>query len=310
MDESHQDKIRNRRVATENGLWLPPLSPEDQKKLDLLRKKPFAQRMGIAGKTPWDLIQLLLIPLVLAGIGFWFNVQLNRTSLQASERQHSSDVQIAADNRKADLKRQQDQQRESTLETYLEDMKDLLLNRGLKVSKSGDEVREVARVETLSVLRQLDPARKEILLKFLYEAQLIARKDTIIILKDADFSNVYLEDRHLSGILLMGTNLSGAYFLKAWIFDAHLNGADLSSADFRGAYLADAHLTAARLSNARLGGAYLNDADLRGADLSGAYLGGARLNGANLTGAIVTNQQLAEAETLQGAIMPDGSVHP
>ena len=45
------------------------------------------------------------------------------------------------------------------------------------------------------------------------------------------------------------------------------------------------------------------------ADLSGADLSGTNLSGANLEDAEVTKPQLEQAESLEGATMPDGSEH-
>ncbi len=44
--------------------------------------------------------------------------------------------------------------------------------------------------------------------------------------------------------------------------------------------------------------------------LTNADLRGAHLTNANLKGTQVTNEQLAQAFSLQGATMPDGSIHP
>ena len=85
-----------------------------------------------------------------------------------------------------------------------------------------------------------------------------------------------------------------------------------------------ANLQRARLSGARLRGAYLRWANLRGADLRWTDLTRASLAGANLTGAclrwaclvqadlrgaIVSEEQLAQAASLKGAILPDGTMH-
>jgi len=87
------------------------------------------------------------------------------------------------------------------------------------------------------------------------------------------------------------------------------------------------NLTKANLTGANLSGADLSQAILSGADLScyinptypttrqcvdltRANLTGADLSNANLTGAIVTSQQLSEAKSLSGTIMPNGSLHP
>jgi len=50
-------------------------------------------------------------------------------------------------------------------------------------------------------------------------------------------------------------------------------------------------------------------ADHREATLYPADLSGADLSAANLAGAIVTDEQLAQAKSLKGATMPDGTVH-
>jgi Pentapeptide repeats (8 copies) len=59
-----------------------------------------------------------------------------------------------------------------------------------------------------------------------------------------------------------------------------------------------------------LNSADLSGADLSGVNLSGADLSGANLNDTNLRGALVTQEQLDRAKSLQGATMPDGSIHP
>src|SRR5215467_3906513 len=82
---------------------------------------------GFTGKSLWDWLQLLIVPLMLAFAGFWFSLQQSEISALASQRQHDSDQKIAADNRQNDLRIALDQQRETTLKTYLDDMADLLL---------------------------------------------------------------------------------------------------------------------------------------------------------------------------------------
>jgi uncharacterized protein YjbI with pentapeptide repeats len=167
-------------------------------------------------------------------------------------------------------------------------------------------------------------------------------------LKGANLSDANLSDANLSEAELKGANLSDANLSDANLSDAKLDGADLSlanlpGADLSGANLSDANLSDANLSDAKLdegavlslanlrradlsgadigGGTFLFDADLRRAELNdanlkGAYLRGAYLKGAYLRGASlreaegVTQEQLEkQAETLEGATMPDGSIH-
>ena len=281
MDKNQQDTIGSKLIATDNKLWIPPLSITEQKRLDRLRKKPFAQRMGFAGKTPWDFIQLLLIPLVLAGVGYWFSFTQTQTSLQISQKQHDNDQQLALD-----------QQQEATLKTYLDDMTTLLLDKKLGSQNpadkaTSDEAAIVARAKTLTALRSLyagpfptyaqqnplNALRKATIVQFLYEA-------------------------HLIGYLPCNTCSRVEHVIN------------LSAADLRDADLSFADLSFADLSFADLFAADLSGADLSFADLSDANLFTADLSGADLSGATVTQEQLAQAKSLQGATMPDGSKHP
>jgi hypothetical protein len=114
-------------------------------------------------KTLWDWMQLLIIPAVLA-VGAFL---LNRVNAQTQNK-------IAEDNQKAQNKIAEDNQREVALQTYIDKMSELLLDKGLHTSQEGDEIRNVARTRTLAVLRRLNAERKGILLEFLYDSKLIS----------------------------------------------------------------------------------------------------------------------------------------
>src|SRR5215208_824689 len=147
-------------------------------------------------------------------------------------------------------------------------------------------------------------------------------------LSGVEMSGANLSDAHLNyADLTGGADLSGADLSDAHLSDAHLNDADIGD----GTILFNADLSGADLSGVTLtGGAHLNDAILSGANLSGANLSDANLSGANLretylvetdlsdtdlSGANlrdargVTDKQLLQAKTLEGATMPDGSIH-
>lgn len=167
-------------------------------------------------KTLWDWLRLLIIPVMLGVGALWFN-----------SNQDTISHQIAAD-----------QQQAVTLQTYLDRMSDLLLMRKLHESKPGDEVREVARVETLAALQQLDPERRGVLVRFLYEADLINI--------NTGHTVVSLSGAHLSDAKLNGAHLSGAH-----LDSAVLNGADLSGADLNSAVLRGAKVTREQLAKTR-----------------------------------------------------------
>ncbi len=102
------------------------------------------------------------------------------------------------------------------------------------------------------------------------------------------------------GWLADGT-LQSQTFCRAQLHGADLMGADLSGVDFH-----QARLDWSDISDANLRGAKFTRAILMMANFAGAELQGADFYKANLRGAInLTDQQLATAARLWGAIMPD-----
>jgi hypothetical protein len=156
-------------------------------------------------KTLWDWMQLLIIPAILAGGAYWLN-----------ESARNQEIKIASDNRQ-----------ETALQTYLDNMTELLLDKKLRESEV-DEVRAVARARTLTVLRRLDGERKGALIRFLYEADLIDKDKTVIDLGNADLSGANLSGATLIGANLRGANLRGANLSWAILIEANLLYANLS----------------------------------------------------------------------------------
>ncbi len=262
-------------------------------------------------KSGWNWLELLgalAIPVVLATAGLYFQDQLDQRQRQI-------------ENQRANLEREIEEQRaqHATLQTYLEQMGTLLLDRDLRNASEDSDVRRLARARTLVVLDALGSDRLDRALRFLEETELIQfrppDRPPIVSLKYANLRNLELTGKQL----LRGTDLTQATLSGADLAEAHLEGTDLS-----GAHLGGADLTGAYLMDAKLSGAYLYDTDLGGADLSGADLSdaegrfesgarmvrtrleGADLSGADLTNAKVTEAQLREAGSLKGATMPDG----
>jgi hypothetical protein len=86
---------------------------------------------------------------------------------------------------------------------------------------------------------------------------------------------------------LTGSSLSLTDVRRAEFHKARLGGADLRGTDLSNATLSSASMRRATLRGAILSDAYVADADLRGADLSYTNLSGANLTGADLVGAKV-----------------------
>lgn len=223
-----------------------------------------------SGKTVWDWLSLLGVPLSLFFLGAWF---------QAKQQQ-----QVAAE------------AEEEILQIYFDRISVLLVDKNLlgiatKENNSSEQKEllsasaDVIRARTLSILRRFRNSRekKTSVIRFLIETEVIARLR--LNLSEADLS---------------GANLFFADLRDANLRDANLRGADLRAANLRTANLNGADLIGAKLRAANLNGAKLRGVQLRGDDLIGAQLRGAYLSGADLCKADLIGADLCEAD-LSGA---------
>ena len=110
---------------------------------------------GLSGKTIWDFLDLVIVPIALLCVAGIF-----------TQAQHSTDLLIAEQNRQ-----------DAVLQEYLDDMGNLLLDQGLAVrlpstlvlTDPGYAARELARQRTLTVLRTLDGSHRGVVISFLSE---------------------------------------------------------------------------------------------------------------------------------------------
>lgn len=246
--------------------------------------------IGFQGKTVWDWLSLLIIPVALALVALSFNQVNTRT-----ERQ------IALD-----------KQREDLLQTYLDRMSELLLEKGLRTSQP-DEVRNVARVRTINILTQLDAKRVGYVFAFLREAKLLDLSNPVVSLKGTDFTDINwsgadLSFTNLSETNLRGANLSYADFYGANLSQSELWDADLSSASFYAANLNNAKLSRSNLSQSIFYKANLQKAILIFTNLSGATLSEADLSGTSLIGANLRKAFLGKTTFIDGVQIGKASI--
>ena len=90
-------------------------------------------RWGFRGMTVRNWLELLIVPLVLAGIGFWF-------SAQQDTRQRELEDQRAQD---------------AALQAYLDQMGTLLLEENLRASAEDSEPRTLAKARTSTILERI-----------------------------------------------------------------------------------------------------------------------------------------------------------
>src|SRR6266567_7474257 len=208
---------------------------------------------GLHGKTLYDWLQLLIIPVVLAVGGYLFNYTTSRNEQKAAQLRTQTERDIAQDN-----------QQEAALQEYTNKMSELLLEKDLRKSSMDAEVRTIAHVRTVTVLHRLNGERKGDVLRFLCKSGLIIRGKSIIDLQGANFTYSKLEEADLSG-----SDLSGADFFKASLQNVNLENTDLT-----GTYFTQANMTCANLRRANLTDAKLARTELSGANLSEANLSG------------------------------------
>src|SRR5207247_2943022 len=131
-----------------------------------IRKK---KKRGFEGKTTWDWLQLLGVPLFLAFATIGFGL----VQISLADRQHALDQDLAQQQHAIDQSYALDQQHGTTLQTYIDNIQDLLLHGNLLEANSTNAVAILARARTTTALLGLDPGRKGRLVQFLYEARLI-----------------------------------------------------------------------------------------------------------------------------------------
>ncbi|QLE39384.1 hypothetical protein FD723_01910 [Nostoc sp. C052] len=191
-------------------------------------------------------------------------------------------------NNQAQLKITEQKQRDDVLNSYIQNMKELLLKKNTLLDFKKDDVSTtLARTFTITTLNQLNNSeedtqgrnlRKGLVLRFLSESLLINNELPIV-----QFGGSTLESANFSGASLSGHNFSNE---------------DLSHADLTGADLSGATLKFAKLNGTNLTGANLKDATLNGATLSGTILKGADLSGAKFLDAKLEDVDLSQAKSL------------
>ena len=248
---------------------------------------------GFGKKTLWDWLQLLVVPLALAMIAFLLNTFEDERDRRRQSVEAARAAALAAD-----------RSREDALQGYLDRISDLLLLRKLGASRPGSAVQTVARSLTLTVLRQLDPVRKGLVVRFLDESRLLQldpRRKIVVTATSRSFgaevpAKVSLRDADLRGVVLDSATLYADDFSEADLRDARLRDAflagssftdaDLRRADFRHADFAGGVVT----TNGKSEGLIFGEADFDGACVSGARFTGANLQQAHFG---VTGREVA-----------------
>jgi hypothetical protein len=155
-------------------------------------------------KTLWDWLQLLFVPATLTFGVWWLSRLQQQRDQQLADYRAQTEREAAEKRAQTEREIAEDSQQEATLQEYINKMSELLLDEELCEPTAKEEARKVARVRTLTVLPRLNGRRKAIVLRFLYEAQLINKGERVVDLNGADLQNIELAVAELSGVDLRG----------------------------------------------------------------------------------------------------------
>ena len=235
--------------------------------LRIVEGRKWADWTGFAGKSLWDFMEVLIVPLFLAIIAIWFNEQSKKRDLQFQARRANLDREISS---------QQFQQR--ILNEYLDKMTSLLEEKdfvllNVESDDKTNNVLKTAQVITVTALRQLQKDQQDIVIQFLRDAGLHSFLLKNAFLAEADLSNLNLEKIDFSQANLNNCNLENSNLLDANFSRASLQSANLKSSNLMRANCDEALLQYADMRECVAVGISLQSSNLKHANLSAANFG-------------------------------------
>lgn len=227
-----------------------------------------------------EIIGVIVIPLIIGVATIVVTYHQNQSNLELVKRQiEESRKQFDQSREETDRQRQ-----EELLNSYVENMTFMLIDRNLREQQPGSSLQNAAIRRTISTMSLLNSDHNKELFEYLYSENLIA-------LSQKMYENT--ENNVSSGGRIVDLR------------NTNLDYVDLESAELEGIDLEGVNLEHADLENTDLENANMKNSNLLEADLTGT-----QLEGANLEGAKITKEQLAKVASLKGAVLPDGSTYP
>jgi hypothetical protein len=112
--------------------------------------------IGLAKRTFWDWLSILIVPIVLALGGYFFTRSENRRTREYAEQQRRLDREIAEERRLDDM-----------LQAYLDGMAQLVTDEDQPLHRAqvGDRLSTLARARTFAVLARLEGERSAVLVR-------------------------------------------------------------------------------------------------------------------------------------------------
>jgi len=200
-------------------------------------------------KTLFDWLKILILPLSL-GLLSW----LYKEDEKAKEK-----------------KKEVNKNKKEAYDSFVDGITNLIKDHGLSSSSPTAETRALALNKLNSALDEVDELIKGQIIQFLYQSNLIDSNPKLILL-GANFSPVILD-----GIILVDSEIKGAYFQNSSIKEAKLNNACFDSCHFENSDLSNSHVVKTDFSYSNLKGCKLCGMDLTSVNFEGANLSNADL---------------------------------
>ncbi|CAF1020663.1 unnamed protein product [Adineta steineri] len=232
-----------------------------------------------------SLISNLFIPLIIGILAIVLPLQ--QEDLNEDHIEHS---RISAFNhRLTSMESLHDQQQQIILNTYQQDLTNLIFKYNLFKNSTDKRISLIIRTKTFHTLRQLDPIRKVFLRQLLIDSGIqyrinISYTDLSSLIfpqgsfyNQLKFTNIQAENLLLKNIYLYQSNFSYSILDNSLFLDSNCSYADFSYTS-------------------------LQKTDWTNTDVTQIIF-----NYTNLYGAKITQEQLDKVQSLQGAILPNGS---
>lgn len=217
-------------------------------------------------KYVWDWLELLIVPLVISLAAILFDVSIKNKDREIADKKRKQDLKISEARNREARERNIDQYQENRLLDYFSKI-EALLNRPnfqeylaqandidpLPISIKKLQSTYISR--TLTTLRTLNGTRKGLLLKYLFDNDLITGENPFIKLDYADCS--YTKIRRNTSFL--DSNFKNVDLPKSNLNMIELIGADLSRTDFKDSVFEEGRFINCKFNKTKLGSTSLEE---------------------------------------------------
>lgn len=253
---------------------------------------------GLKGKTSWNYLEMIVIPLFLAITIGIINYRMNEKQVEIQKFINNSQLEI-----------QRNIRNQASLEKYLEEIGKLItVCRSNESCNYESNQSNLVRAWTITISRILDSTEKVLVLNYLYESKLIGFdrpniekkiifdsfdkdppeyiqcKEPIVLLNKTNFEKINIQNINLTCISLLEVNLTKSNF---------------SNSNLSGAFLYKANLKESNFLNSNLSGVFFYKADLRGANFSESNLTKSNFSGYEETLTLLLKLSLPSDDSLR-----------